>query len=76
VVPPGDMLDVGYVEFAGWSPGQRKLRGLRAGRFVQRFEIIDLDCMRVVKHADKPEYLSLFYRWHGPQWKRQPVSLR
>lgn len=80
VVPPGDMLDVGYVEFAGWVPGQRKLLAAletrSAGRFVQRFEIIDLDRMLVDKHAGKPEYLSLFYRWQDAQWKRQTVSLR
>lgn len=80
VVPPGDVLDVGYVEFAGWVPGTRKLLAARetrsAGRFVQRFEIIDLDRMLVDKHADKPEYLSQFYRWQDPQWKRQTVSLR
>lgn len=80
VVPPGDVLDVGYVEFAGWVPGSRKMLAARetrsAGRFVQRFEIIDLDRMLVDKHADKPEYLSLFYRWQDPQWKRQTVSLR
>lgn len=80
VVPPGDVLDVGYVEFAGWIPGTRKLLAARetrnAGRFVQRFEIIDLDRMLVDKHAEKPEYLSQFYRWQDAQWKRQTVSLR
>ena len=80
VVPPGDALDVGYAEFAGWIPGRRKILAARetrsAGRFVRRFEIIDLNHMTVDKHADKPEYLSLFYRWQDPQWKRQTVSLR
>jgi len=80
VIPPGDTLDVGYVEFAGWIPGSRRMLAAREtrrdGRFVQRFEVIDLDRMVVHKHADKPEYLSLFYRWQDPQWKRMTVSLR
>jgi len=80
VVPPADVLDVGYVEFAGWIPGSRQILAAREsrkdGRFGQRFEIISLDRMLVEKHADKPEYLSLFYRWQDPQWKQETVSLR
>ncbi len=80
VVPPGDTLDVGYVEFAGWVPGSRKLLTAREsrsdGRFTQRFEVLSLDRMVVEKHADKPEYLSVFYRWQDPEWKQQTVALR
>lgn len=81
VVPPaGDTPDLGYVEFAGWVPGGRKILAARearvAGRFVQSFEVLDLQTLNVEKHADKPDALSLFYRWQDPAWKRQTVSLR
>jgi hypothetical protein len=81
VVPPaGDAPDIGYVEFAGWVPGARKLLAAReariAGRFVQSFEVLDLETLAVEKHADKPNALSLFYRWQDATWKRQTVSLR
>jgi hypothetical protein len=81
VVPPtGDTPDLGYVEFAGWVPGGRKILAAReariAGRFVQSFEVLDLQTLNVERHADKPDALSLFYRWQDPAWKRQTVSLR
>jgi hypothetical protein len=81
VVPPtGDAPDVGYVEFAGWVPGAKKLLAAReakiGGKFVQSFEVLDLDTLAVEKHADKPNALSLFYRWQDAAWKQQTVSLR
>ncbi|MEO5561709.1 MAG: hypothetical protein ABIO49_17140 [Dokdonella sp.] len=81
VVPPtGDAPDVGYVEFAGWVPGAKKLLAAReariGGRFVQSFEVLDLETLAVEKHADKPNALSLFYRWQDAAWKQQTVSLR
>jgi hypothetical protein len=81
VAPPGsDSPDLGYVEFAGWVPGSRKLlaaREVKSGdRFVQSFELLDMATLNVDKRADKPDYLSTFYRWQDPEWKRQTVSLR
>ena len=81
VVPPGtDSPDVGYIEFAGWVPGGRKLLAAReskvSGRFQQSFEVLDLATLNVDKRADKPDYLSLFYRWQDPVWKQQTLSLR
>jgi hypothetical protein len=81
VVPPGtDTPDVGYIEFAGWVPGGKKLLAAResktAGRFIQSFEVLDLATLNVDKHAEKPEYLSIFYRWQDPLWKGQTLSLR
>lgn len=81
VVPPGaDSSDVGYVEFAGWIPGGTKMLAAREskvdGRFQQSFEVLDLATLNVDKRADKPEYLSLFYRWQDPVWKQQTMSLR
>jgi len=81
VVPPaGDAPEIGYVEFAGWVPGGRKLLAARevrsAGKFTKTFEVLDLETLAVEKHADKPGSLSLFYRWQDPAWKGQTVSLR
>jgi hypothetical protein len=78
--PSGDEPDLGYVEFAGWVPGGGKLlaaRELRVeGRFRRRFELLATDTLATERWADKPESLSLFYRWQDPAWKQQTVSLR
>ncbi len=81
VAPPGaDTPDIGYIEFAGWIPGGKKMLAAREskvdGRFKQSFEVLDLATLNVDKRADKPEYLSLFYRFQDPLWKAQTVALR
>ena len=81
VVPPGDDApELGYIEFAGWVPGGKKMLAARevrsAGKFVHSFEVLDLETLAVQKRADNPQALSLFYRWQDPAWKGQTVSLR
>jgi hypothetical protein len=81
VVPPSDDAgDTGYIEFAGFVPGTNKLLAARevksAGKFTHSFEVLDVQTLAVLKHADNPEALSLFYRWQDPLWKKQTVSLR
>ena len=86
VVPPGNdvpdhpSLNLGYIEFAGWVPGGKKMLAARevrsAGRFTRSFEVLDLDTLAVQKRVDNPQALSLFYRWQDPAWKGQTVSLR
>lgn len=81
IATPGlDSPDIGYIEFAGWVPGARKLLAAREtrteGRFNQSFEVLDFATLDVDKRADKPDYLSIFYRWQDPEWKRQTLSLR
>ena len=81
VLPPSTSgPDIGYLEFAGWVPGTEKILAAREtkidGRFQRSFEVIALDSLQTQKQASKPEFLSLFYRWQDPQWKRQTVSVR
>jgi len=86
VVPPGDdapdqpSMNLGYIEFAGWVPGGKKMLAARevrtGGKFVHSFEVIDMETLAVQKRADNPQALSLFYRWQDPAWKGQTLSLR
>jgi hypothetical protein len=81
ILPPAnDGPEVGYIEFAGWVPGAKKMLAARearvAGKVTHSFEVLDLETLAVQKHADNPEALSLFYRWQDPVWKRQTLSLR
>lgn len=81
VLPPSaDAGDAGYIEFAGFVPGANKLLAARevrsGGKFTHSFEVLDGATFAVLKHADKPDSLSLFYRWQDPLWKKQTVSLR
>ena len=81
VLPPGlDMPSLGYVEFAGWVPGNTQLLVAREarqnGRYRQSFEVLNMNTLETEKQADKPNNLSLFYRWQDPLWKGQTVSVR
>lgn len=81
VVPPGaNGPDLGYIEFAGWVPGSEQILAAREvrseGRFKRSFELLSLESLQVVRWADKPESLSVFYRWQDAQWKRGTVSVR
>ena len=81
VLPPAnDNPGLGYVEFAGWVPGEQQLLAAREvrseGRYKSSFEVIRRTTLDVEKRADKPESLSTFYRWQSPQWKAQTIALR
>ena len=81
ILPPGlDTLNLGYVEFAGWVPGNTQLLAAREakldGRYKQSFEVLNMATLAVEKQADKPGNLSTFYRWQDPAWKGQTVSVR
>ncbi len=81
VLPPAaDDPQLGYIEFAGWIPGDRLMLAAREarvdGRFIHRFEIVDMRTLAVTLHADKPSSLGPFYRHQDAAWKRRTVSLR
>jgi hypothetical protein len=81
VLPPAnDNPGLGYVEFAGWVPGEQQLLAAREvrseGRYKSSFEVIRQTTLEVDKRADKPESLSTFYRWQSPQWKAGTIALR
>jgi len=81
VLPPGgNAPDIGYVEFAGWVPGNSQMlvaRELRQdGRMRRTFETVRLDTLLTDRKAEEPSSLSTFYRWQDAQWKKLTVSLR
>jgi hypothetical protein len=81
VLPPADDDPrLGYIEFAGWVPGNRLMLAAREarvhGRFVHRFEILEMATLATTRQADKPSSLSPFYRYQDAIWKSRTVSLR
>jgi hypothetical protein len=85
VLPPSSSNpELGYVEFAGWTPatstqGPHMLlaRETRvAGRSKRSFEVLRLDTLTAEKQASDPSLLLAFGRGQDARWKRQTVSLR
>ena len=81
VVPPGaSSPDLGYVEFAGWTPGAKRMLVAREvkvdGRFHRKFEVLRVDTLVADRQASTPEALSDFTRWQDLSWKQQTVALR
>jgi hypothetical protein len=80
VLSPGaDDPEEGYVEFAGFVPGARRLLIVREvkdhGRFRRSFEELRLDDLAPVRQARTPELLRDFGRWQDVEWRRDTLAL-
>jgi hypothetical protein len=80
VVSPGlDHPEEGYVDFAGYVPGTRRLLIARElkdrGRFRRSFEELRLDDLALVRQASSPELLRDFGRWQDVAWRRDTLAL-
>jgi hypothetical protein len=80
VLSPGaDDPEEGYVEFAGFAPGSRRLLIAREvkdhGRFRRRFEELRLDDLALVRQASSPELLRDFGWWQDVAWRRDTLAL-
>jgi hypothetical protein len=80
VLSPGaDDPEEGYVEFAGFAPGARRLLIAREvrdrGRFRRHFEELRLDDLALVRQASAPELLRDFGRWQDVAWRRDTLAL-
>ena len=78
--PSTDPARPGYIEFAGWVPGGRKMLVARewqdGTQFKRSFEVVSLDTLVAERRASAPDRLLTFSRWQDPGWKRQTLSLR
>jgi hypothetical protein len=80
VLSPGaDDPEEGYVDYAGFAPGSRRLLIAREvkehGRFRRRFEELRLDDLALVRQASSPELLRDFGRWQDVSWRRDTLAL-
>ncbi len=78
--PSTDPAGPGYVEFAGWVPGTRKMlvarESLEGGQFQRSFEVVSIDSLQTERRASSPNRMLTFARWQDPVWKHQTLSLR
>lgn len=80
VLSPGlDDPEEGYVDYAGYAPGSRRLLIAREvkvrGRFRRSFEELRLDDLALVRQASSPELLRDFGRWQDVDWRRDTLAL-
>ena len=80
VLSPGvDDPEAGYVDFAGYAPGTRRLliarEVLNHGRFRRSFEELRLDDLALVRQASSPDLLRDFGRWQDMGWRRDTLAL-
>jgi hypothetical protein len=80
VLSPGlDNPEEGYIDFAGYVPGTRRLLIAKEvkdrGRFRRSFEELRLDDLALVRQASSPELLRDFGRWQDVAWRRDTLAL-
>lgn len=81
VLPPSMQgPELGYAEFAGFTPDGKQVlvaREVRVQKHYKRsFEVINLDGMTTDKQASDPSLLGAFQRWQSASWKATTVSIR
>lgn len=81
VLPPAaSNPSLGYIEFAGWVPGGKRMLVVREhetdGKFRRRFEVVRLDTLVTERSATTPDLLPTFARWQDSTWKRTTVAMR
>ncbi|HEV2701242.1 MAG TPA: hypothetical protein VGV09_06405 [Steroidobacteraceae bacterium] len=81
VVPPGsEDPEVGYIDYAGYAAGTRRLlialEVKEHGHFRHSFEELRLDDLVTVRLASSPELLRDFGRWQDLTWRRDTLALR
>jgi hypothetical protein len=80
VLSPGAVdPEEGYVEFAGFAPGPRRVLIARElkdrGRIRRRFEEVRLDDLALVRQASTPDLLRDFGQWRDAAWRRDTLAL-
>ncbi|MDR3353392.1 MAG: hypothetical protein LBO00_10435 [Zoogloeaceae bacterium] len=80
-IPPAtENPELGYIEFAGWVPGNKQFLAAREtvveGRGKTSFELWSRVTLSAEKRADKPGNLTPFYRWQDPAWKGGTIAIR
>jgi hypothetical protein len=80
VLSPGaDEPELGYVEYAGYVPGTRRLLVAREvkhrAKVLRRFEVLHIDDLTLVRHASTPDLLRDFGRWQDVAWRRETLAL-
>ncbi len=80
VLSPGlDDPEEGYVDYAGFVPGSKRLLIAREvkehGRFRRRFEELRLGDLALLRQASSPELLRDFGRWQDIAWRRDTLAL-
>jgi hypothetical protein len=81
VLPPSMQgPELGYAEFAGFTPDGKQVLVAREARvqklYKRSFEVINLDSMATDKQASDPSLLGAFQRWQSATWKASTVSIR
>jgi hypothetical protein len=80
VLSPGlEDPEEGYVDYAGFAPGSKRLLIAREvkenGRYRRRFEELRLEDLALVREASSPELLRDFGRWQDAAWRRDTLAL-
>jgi hypothetical protein len=80
VLSPGlDDPEEGYVDYAGYAPGTKRLLIAREvknhGRIRRSFEELQLDDLTLVRQASSPDLLRDFGRWQDLAWRRDTLVL-